>query len=162
MIGGHVGLNTCVGQTGHNSIKPSSQSGNTFAQLTGAPVRTEQGRRGRRGIVFSTETSSSLGSACKTVAFLGAFLPSYPQIDRPLICSTASKIGHRLPSKSVSPSPLRQLCAYPFPFLQITAEQLLREVRTQHPPPHSPLSLSLGPRTTRVSVPRTQATCRRL
>jgi hypothetical protein len=65
----------------------------------------------------------------------------FPQIDRPLICSTASKIGHLLPSKSVSPSRSSPSCPHPFPFLQITAEQLLREVQTQRLPLLPPLTL---------------------
>ena len=60
--------------------------------------------------------------------------PPIPQIDRSLICSTASKIGHLLPSKSVSPSCSSLSCPHTFPFLQITAEQLLREVQTQRLP----------------------------
>jgi len=47
-------------------------------------------------------TLSTLNRKCKTVVYLGEF--SFPfdlPIDRPLICSTASKIGHLLPSKSV-------------------------------------------------------------
>ena len=70
-------------------------------------------------------------SRCKKVVYLGVFSLLFPQIGRSLICSTASKIGHLLPSKSVYPSPSSPYCPHPFPFLQITAEQLLREVQSQ-------------------------------
>lgn len=40
------------------------------------------------------------------------FSPPIPHIDRPLICSTASKIGHLLPSKSVSLCRSSTSCAH--------------------------------------------------
>ena len=48
--------------------------------------------------------------------YLGASTPPIPPIDRPLICSTASKIGHLLPSRSVSPSRPYPSCPHPFLF----------------------------------------------
>ena len=44
------------------------------------------------------------------------FSPSCPPIDRPLICSTASKIGQLLPSKSVSPPVFAPSLYLSFPF----------------------------------------------
>src|SRR6266702_942625 len=78
-------------QTGHNSISPSCQ----IRKLV------HKTRHESRFELCFLEGCSYARRSCTSVSFP---LPPISHIDRPLICSTASKTGPQLPSRSVSPS----------------------------------------------------------